>query len=152
METSAKMRGLGVLTLAAGLLMVAVPMFAHHSQAVYDEDTLITLKGTVTQFEFVNPHVIIHLDVKDDKGNVESWECFSSPPGLESRAGWTSDMFKPGEELTILGFAEKGGRKVMTGMRHIRADGTEVTESYGEKAIYQGYVDRKAAREKAKNQ
>jgi hypothetical protein len=151
METSAKKRALGVLTLAAGLLMVSVPMLAHHSQAVYDEDTLIILKGTVTQFEFVNPHVIIHLDVRDDKGNVDSWQCFSSPPGLEARAGWTSDMFKPGEQLTILGFAEKSGRKVMTGMRHIRADGTELPESYGEKAIYQGNLDRKATREKAKN-
>ena len=80
-----------VISLLAGILLLAAPAPAHHSQAVYDEDTLITLKGTVTQFEFVNPHVIIHLDVKDDKGNVDSWQCFSAAPGVESRVGWTHD-------------------------------------------------------------
>lgn len=131
----------------AGALLLAGPLLAHHSQAVYDEDTLITLKGTVTQFEFVNPHVIIHLDVKDDKGNTENWLCFSAPPGVESRAGWTHDYFKPGEELTILGFGEKGGRKVMTGVRHIRANGEEVPEAWPERQIYQGYLDRRAKKQ-----
>jgi len=134
--------------LIVGILLLAGSVPAHHSQAVYDEDTLVTIKGTVTQFEFINPHVIIHLDVKDDKGNTDNWLCFSAPPGVEARAGWTADMFKPGEQLTVQGFAEKSGRKVMTGMKHIRANGEEVTEAYTEKQIYQGYLDRKAAREK----
>jgi len=132
------------ILLIAGILLFAVPAPAHHSQAVYDEDTLITLKGTVTQFEFVNPHVIIHLDVKDDKGNVESWQCFSAAPGVESRAGWTHDYFKPGEEITVVGFGEKSGRKVMTGVRHFRANGEELPEAWPEKQIYQGYLDRHA--------
>jgi hypothetical protein len=132
------------ILLIAGVLLLAAPAPAHHSQAVYDEDTLITLKGTVTQFEFINPHVIIHMDVKDDKGNVENWQCFSAAPGVESRVGWTHDYFKPGEEITILGFGEKSGRKVMTGVKHFRANGEEIPEAWPEHQIYQGYLDRHA--------
>jgi hypothetical protein len=144
MRAKSKNLLLATCLLMTSLLASSVPAFGHHSEVAYDEDTLITLKGTVTQFEFINPHVIIHLEAKDDKGNLESWLCFSAAPGVVSRAGWTYDYFKPGEELTVMGFAEKSGRKVMLGVRHVRANGHEVPEAWQEKQIYKGYLDRRA--------
>jgi len=63
------------IALVAGLLIVSGPAFAHHGGAVYDTKNPITLKGIVTDFEFVNPHVQIYFDVKEDKGNVVHWVC-----------------------------------------------------------------------------
>ena len=140
-----KNRVFTVLFLAAGLLMVSGPISAHHSQAVYDEDRLVTIKGTVTKFEWSNPHILVHLEVKDDKGNIEEWIAFSGSPAMQSReAGWNSEEFKPGEEITIPGFPQKDGRKIMLGAKHTRANGEEVTESFAEQRIYQGYLDRRA--------
>jgi hypothetical protein len=129
--------------LMLGLFAISMPIFAHHSQAVYDEDHLIAVKGVVTKFEWVNPHILIRLEVKDDKGNTEEWVAFSGSPAMQSReAGWNSEEFKPGEELTISGFPQKDGRKIMLGAKHIRANGEEVPESVAEQRIYQGYLDR----------
>jgi hypothetical protein len=134
-----------VLFLAVGLLAVSGPVLAHHSQAVYDEDHLVTIKGTVTKFEWANPHILIHLEVKDEKGNAEEWIAFSGSPAMQSReAGWNSEQFKPGEEITIQGFPQKDGRKIMLGAKHTRANGEEVTESLAEQRIFQGYLDRRA--------
>jgi len=58
---------------AAGLILLSAPAFAHHGTADYDMTKLVTLKGTVTDFQFMNPHVTIYFDVKDDQGNVEKW-------------------------------------------------------------------------------
>jgi uncharacterized protein DUF6152 len=138
-------RVLAVFLLAASTILFARPTFAHHSQAVYDEDRLVTIKGTVTKFEWSNPHILIHLEVRDEKGNVEEWIAFSGSPAMQSReAGWTVEEFKPGEEITIQGFPQKDGRKIMLGAKHIRANGEEVTESFAEQRIFQGYLDRRA--------
>jgi hypothetical protein len=61
-----------ILSMTMGLLMVSGPMFAHHSDSVYDQEHLITVTGTVTKFEFINPHELIHFDVKDDRATVYS--------------------------------------------------------------------------------
>jgi hypothetical protein len=132
------------VALTVGLFAASMPIFAHHSQAVYDEEHLIVVKGVVTKFEWINPHILIRLEVKDEKGNIEEWVAFSGSPAMQSReAGWTSEEFKPGEELTISGFPQKDGRKIMLGAKHIRANGEEVSESLAERRIYQGYLDRR---------
>jgi hypothetical protein len=133
------------LLLTVVLFGVSGPLLAHHSQAVYDEDNLVTIKGTVTKFEWINPHILLHVEVKDDKGNVDEWICFSGSPAMQSReAGWNSQEFKPGEEVTVQGFPQKDGRKIMLGAKHFRANGEVVPESLAEQRIYQGYLDRQA--------
>ena len=133
------------LFLALCFLLVASPLFAHHSQAVYDEEKLVTITGVVTKFEWINPHVVVHLEVKDDKGNTDEWVAFSGSPSMQLReAGWNSEQFKPGETVTIKGFPQKDGRKIMLGAKHIRANGEEISESIAEQRIYQGYLDRRA--------
>jgi hypothetical protein len=134
-----------VVFIAASFLCVSAPSSAHHSQAVYDENKLFTITGVVTRFEWSNPHVIVHLEVKDDKGSTDEWIAFSGSPSMQLReAGWNSEEFKPGETVTIKGFPQKDGRKIMLGAKHFRANGNEVSESIAEQRIYQGYLDRQA--------
>ena len=138
-------------SLALSIFIVSVSTLAHHSQAVYDENKLITITGVVSKFEWTNPHVLIFLDVKDDRGNSEEWVAFSGSPSMQVReAGWNSEEFKPGETITIKGFPQKDGRRIMLGAKHYRASGEEVSESFAEQRIYQGYVDRQA-KERGRN-
>jgi uncharacterized protein DUF6152 len=116
-------RFLVFLATTIGFLVVSFPTFAHHGNAAYDEKNPVTLKGTVTEFVWANPHTQIYFDVKNDKGNVEHWACESLSPGKLVRAGWTKDAVKPGEEITITLSPAKNG--VPIGFLHklLLADG-----------------------------
>jgi hypothetical protein len=94
----------------AGLLLAALPILAHHSfKAQYDETQPITLKGMITKITWNNPHVLMYLDVTDDKGNVAKWELeLASPNGLLSQ-GWKVDSLKPGDEVSVSGFRARDG-------------------------------------------
>ncbi len=99
-----------VLAAAAGLMLAAVPLFAHHSFAAeYDRGKTVTLTGSVTRFEWINPHARFHMDVKDEKGNVANWEIeLGSPAGLLNR-GWTRNSLKIGEVVVVTGYLAKDG-------------------------------------------
>jgi hypothetical protein len=116
-----------VLFAMVALLMVSGPMFAHHSTAVYDRARYLSLKATVTKYEFINPHILIHFDVKDANGNVEHW---TAQCGHVYRAGpkgaWDKTTFKPGEEITISGNPYKDGRSIMRALKIVRANGQDV--------------------------
>ncbi len=107
-----KSRFAACLYLVAALLVAGSPLFAHHGNAAYDEKNPITIKGTVTEFEFVNPHAQIYLDVKDAKGKVTHWAVETLSPGKLVRAGWTKDALKPGDQVTITLAAAKSGAPV----------------------------------------
>jgi hypothetical protein len=95
------------------LLTLGVPVvLAHHGNSAYDEKDPITLKGTVTEFDFVNPHSQIYLDVKDDKGNVVHWAIESQSPGIMVKNDWTRHTLKPGDEITITLIPAKNGSPV----------------------------------------
>jgi hypothetical protein len=99
--------------LAAALLFGSLtPVFAHHGNAAYDETKEVTLKGTVTEFDWANPHAQIYFDVKDAKGNVAHWGCETLSPGKLVRAGWSKEAVKPGEHITITLVAAKNGAPV----------------------------------------
>ncbi len=88
----------------------AAPALAHHSlQSEYDINQSITLKGTVTKVDWVNPHVYVYLDVKDDKGAVTKWAVTTLPPGNLRRGGLTRDLLGFGETVSILAFRARDG-------------------------------------------
>ncbi len=99
----------GVLAVCIGLLTLAAVAFAHHGTANYDTSTKITVKGVVTGFDFVNPHVQIYWDAKDDSGATQKWQGELTSPNHLMRAGWTKSSIKPGDEITINGYGTKSG-------------------------------------------
>src|SRR5216683_4925237 len=81
-EDSMKGRLFFPLVVMVGFLAVAVPVFAHHGRATYDETKLATIMGTVSSFQFSNPHAQLFLDVKDDKGKIEKWIGEGTSPNM----------------------------------------------------------------------
>jgi hypothetical protein len=117
-------RILAIAMLAAALLPSAAPLFAHHSFAAeYDAGKPITLKGKVTEFEWVNPHSWLHVEVKDDKGNTVSWTAETAPPNTLYRQGWRRTSIKPGDEVIIEGFAAKDESHTMSARTVQTSDG-----------------------------
>ncbi len=83
------------------LSLLALPAAAHHSFAMFDQQKVVTLKGTVKNFEWVNPHSWIYLMVADDSGVPIQWAIEMGSPAQTSRIGWKPDSIKPGDEVTI---------------------------------------------------
>jgi len=94
---------------AIALLIISAPVFAHHGNAEYDEKKPLTLKGTVTEFMWANPHSKILFDMKDGKGSVVHWSIETLSPGRLARAGWTKDAVRPGDQVTVTFSPAKNG-------------------------------------------
>jgi uncharacterized protein DUF6152 len=109
--------------LAASLFLICLPMSAHHGNAAYDEKNPVTLKGTVTEFAWTNPHCQVYFDVKDDKGSVVRWSVESLSPGKLLRSGWTRNAVKVGDQITITLEAAKSGAPVGFLLKLAFADG-----------------------------
>jgi len=113
-----------IAAFATALLATVAPLLAHHSFAAeYDAGKPITLKGKVTQFEWVNPHSWLHVDVTDDKGNTVNWTAETAPPNALYRQGWRRSSIKPGDEVTIEGFAAKDESHTMSARTVQTSDG-----------------------------
>jgi hypothetical protein len=109
------------------VVSASAPLLAHHGEANYDTDKMVSVKGIVTQFEFINPHVQITLDVKSDKGEVEKWVGEARSPAMLSRyGGWDKDTIKVGEVITFYGHRTKNGTPFMRLDKIVKADGTEL--------------------------
>lgn len=117
--------GIGFL-LAGGLLIATGSLGAHHSEAVFDKERLITIKGTVTKHDFVNPHALVTIKVRDADGRVTPWVLHGTPPLGFRAVGWTQDTVKPGDEVTVTGFPYRDGSPAMSWMRMVKVDGTEL--------------------------
>lgn len=102
-----------LMAVAAGLLLISVAAIAHHGQAGYNVTTAVTVNGTVTEFQFVNPHSIVKLDVKDDQGATQAWQGELTSPNHLIRAGWTATTLKPGDQVTMTGYRAKSGANSM---------------------------------------
>lgn len=113
--------------LLVGLFVMGAPARAHHGGVAYDTGRRVTLKGTITQFEWINPHSQVHLDVTDDKGNVAHWNFETQPPSILVHAGWNRSSLKPGDQVTLVATPAKNGSPVGLLQRVTLADGTELT-------------------------
>ena len=114
-----------VVAILAVALAAAASASAHHSFAVFFDDTrTIEITGSVTEFRFSNPHAIISLEAKNKAGMVEEWKAETNAVTLLKRRGWTKDSLKPGEVVTVDGWPSRDGANYMR-MRTIKkADGT----------------------------
>jgi|HubBroStandDraft_2_1064218.scaffolds.fasta_scaffold755189_2 hypothetical protein len=118
--------------LAAVVLLVSGPAFAHHGAAGYESNKVTTLKGTVTEFRFQNPHAQIFLDVKDSTGKVQNWILEAVGIATLSRSGWSKSIMKPGDEITVTGNPAKNGSPSMRLTKVVLASGKELGLERGE--------------------
>jgi hypothetical protein len=102
----------GVLIAAAGLLLVSVPLIAHHGAAALDTGKEITLKGPVTEWIWSNPHCFLKFDAKDDTGTVRNWAVETQNPTTMTQRGWSRTSFKAGDEVTVTIEPVKNGQPI----------------------------------------
>jgi uncharacterized protein DUF6152 len=99
-----------------GLAITSAPVFAHHAFAAeYDVKQTITLKGSLTGVDWVNPHAWLHIDVKDDSGKVVNWSVEFGSPNALLRKGLRKTDFPPGTEVVIDGYRAKDGTATING-------------------------------------
>jgi hypothetical protein len=132
-----KLRWSGMLAIAA-MLLGAVSAFAHHSFAAeFDIDKPLTLKGVVTRVEWVNPHVYLYLDAKDDSGKITQWALSSLGPAAVRRGGVTRAMLGQGQAVTIQAYHAKDGSNFAFMRKMTFADGHSVELWLGDAAAKQ---------------
>jgi hypothetical protein len=117
---------IAIVITAAGLLLAAVPAWAHHAFAAeFDANKPVKFRGTVTKMEWINPHAWIHIDIKGDDGKVSNWMIEAAAPNALLRRGWTKNSLLPGTEILVEGFQAKDGAN--------RANGSIITFTDGRK-------------------
>ena len=116
---------------ALGMLLAAVPVWAHHSFAAeFDIKKPVTLRGKVTQMEWINPHAWIHLDVVGPDGKVVSWMVEGGTPNILLRRGFTKKSLEVGTEIVVEGYQAKNGEN--------RANGSNITFKDGKRLFLGG--------------
>jgi hypothetical protein len=120
-----------VSALLGGLVLIAAPVFAHHSAVMFDDQKEITVTGTVKEFQYTNPHSWLLVDVKGEDGKVVTWGFEAEGPSTLMRAGIRKSDFAPGTELTITGHPMRDGRPAAAWMRATRGDGKEFNPAAG---------------------
>jgi Family of unknown function (DUF6152) len=101
-----------IISLGLAVSIFSSPLVAHHGGAAYDADKRVTVKGTVTDWLWSNPHCILQLDTPGDGGQVAHWVTETENPSSMIRSGWTKDSFKVGDEISILLVPQKTGGRI----------------------------------------
>jgi Family of unknown function (DUF6152) len=121
-----RMRLPAIGTAVVCLLALCAPTFAHHAWHGYDMANLSTVKGTVTQFDWGNPHVWISFEALDEKGNIEKWSAGGPSPSRMANTGWDKDTLKPGDQISAVGHRIEDGTFNMRLVKVVLADGREL--------------------------
>jgi Family of unknown function (DUF6152) len=110
---------------AAGALLAASPSFAHHSWPV-DFSKEITVKGTVTDYQWGNPHVMMGLEVQAANGSVEKWRVGGPSTNRMAANGWDKTTLKPGDMITASGYRFTDGQSILRLQKIVMASGKEM--------------------------
>jgi Family of unknown function (DUF6152) len=97
------------LLVTTAFLLTPSLALAHHSAAAYESTKQIAVSGVVTEFHFVNPHVLIYWTAKDEEGHVQKWQGELTSPNHLIRSGWNKEIIKAGDEITLTGYPAKNG-------------------------------------------
>jgi hypothetical protein len=119
------------LMLTIGLAIFSGPVIAHHGSSVYDSK-LTTYKGTVTDFQFMNPHTEIWFDVTGADGKIEKWTAEAPSLTTMARLGWNKASFRPGDQVTFAGNVAKSGAKIIRLRKVVFPNGKETVMDRGE--------------------
>jgi hypothetical protein len=103
---------LTAFALVLAISIVSLPLLAHHGNAAYDDTRTVTLKGTVTEWDWSNPHCVLQLEVTDDSGQVVSWIVETENPTSMTNIGWTKAAMKPGDHVTVTALPAKNGKHI----------------------------------------
>ena len=114
---------LGALSLALGMLLPATQAAAHHSFAMFDRTKTVTISGTVKDWQWVNPHTWLQLDVKGANGKTTEWSIEGRSPNVLERRGWKKSIMRPGDKVTVIIYPLKTGEPGGAFVRLILADG-----------------------------
>jgi len=117
---------LGVLIAAVGVLLVSVPLIAHHGAAGLDTGKEVTMKGTVTEWIWSNPHCFLQFDAKDDTGTVRNWAVETQNPTTMTQRGWSRTLFKVGDEVTVTIEPAKNGQPIGRILNVVLANGQKL--------------------------
>jgi hypothetical protein len=104
-----KSKVLDLFVVGAVVCFIASPLFAHHGEARYDMKKAITLSGTITAFDWGNPHCLVHMDVMDASGKAQHWTLEMAATLTMSKRGWDKDTLKRGDRVTAETYPAKNG-------------------------------------------
>jgi Family of unknown function (DUF6152) len=116
-------RLLFLLALGISISVISAPVAAHHGGAAYDMDKRVTVKGTVTDWLWSNPHCIVQLDATDENGQAAHWVAETENPSSMIRGGWVKDSLKVGDVITVVLVPPKTGGHVGRIVEITLADG-----------------------------
>jgi Family of unknown function (DUF6152) len=114
-----------------GLLIISVQLSAHHGNAAFDTEKKVTVKGSVTEWAWANPHIYLKIDVKDDQGNVAHWIAEASNPAAMMSRGWNARDVKVGDEVTLTLIVARNGAPVGRVQQLILANGKKLAGDAG---------------------
>jgi hypothetical protein len=121
------MKVVAMVLAAVTVVATAMPVNAHHSFAAqYDNNKPVTLKGTVTKVEWMNPHARFYINVPDADGKPVNWNLELASPNYLKRAGWSSTSLKEGDEVTVEGSLARSGANMANARLVTFPDGTRV--------------------------
>jgi hypothetical protein len=121
-----KSKFLIILVLGLGTSITSLPLLAHHGYAAYDTDKKLTVKGTVTQWFWANPHCVLQFDVTDDHGQVVHWGAETENPTTMTRQGWTKESIKTGDQVTVTVLPVKNGKPIGRIVEVVLPNGTRL--------------------------
>jgi len=114
------------IKLFAFVLLMMTAAVAHHSFTMFDNTRMVTIAGTIKEFQWTNPHTFTWIDVRNEQGATETWGIEGMSPNYLGRRGWTKNTLKPGDKVSIIIYPLKDGQHGGTFLRCTLPDGKEM--------------------------